>query len=87
MDRMRLSCLVGTHQRISKVWWDGFDFCSRCQHCGAPLYKRGNKRWRRLDRKREAMFLRYQADRIGYFPDSRDAREQQSYEFRRSGSA
>jgi hypothetical protein len=69
---MRLSCLLGAHRRTSSVWWDGFDFCSKCKHCGTPLYKRGNKRWRRLDRKREAMFLRYQAAQVEFLPDSRE---------------
>ena len=77
---MKLSCFFGVHQRTSKVWWDGFDFCSECRHCAAPLYKRGNKRWRRLDPKRKAMFLRYQAAQIEFVPDSRAASAGRSFD-------
>lgn len=77
---MRLNCLLGVHQRSSAVWWDGFDFCSRCAHCGTPLYKRGNKRWRSMDRARETMFLRYQAEKIALLPDTREARAARDFE-------
>ena len=71
---MKFSCLFGAHRRrAAAVWWDGFDFRSKCRHCGVPLYKHGNKRWRRLDPKREALFLRYQETQIEFAPDSRIA--------------
>lgn len=45
----KVSCMIGRHVRHGRsVWWDGYDFRSVCRHCGVPLYKFGNVRWRRV---------------------------------------
>jgi hypothetical protein len=54
----RLICLFGSHRRVGRsVWWDGYDFRSVCRRCGAPLYKHGNVRWRRVPAKRNKLLM------------------------------
>lgn len=69
---MKLLCLLGRHDRIAAaIWWDGFDYRSECRRCGAPLYKRGNVKWRRVGARRESLLLDYQGRQIEHAPDSR----------------
>jgi hypothetical protein len=48
---MRLLCFFGAHRRSrSDARWTGSTYESWCQHCGVPMEKPRNGRWRRAVR-------------------------------------